>query len=76
MRSFGMSEQQVQQVWVGFRAGASLTRVAERSAPQGPWLAYPGGGVPGGRAPSRQRRGWISRHLHSQLTLLDSRERG
>jgi IS30 family transposase len=27
MRSFGMSEQQVEQVWVGFRAGESLSRI-------------------------------------------------
>jgi len=30
MRSFGMSEQQVEQVWVGFRAGESLSRIGRR----------------------------------------------
>lgn len=27
MRSFGMSEQQLEQVWVRFRAGESLSRI-------------------------------------------------
>jgi IS30 family transposase len=30
MRSVGMSEQQVEQVWVGFRAGESLSRISRR----------------------------------------------
>lgn len=30
MRSFGMSEQQVEQVWVGFRAGESLSQIGRR----------------------------------------------
>jgi len=30
MRSFGMSKQQVEQVWAGFRAGESLSRIGRR----------------------------------------------
>jgi len=30
MRSFGMSEQQVEQVWAGFRAAESLSRIGRR----------------------------------------------
>ena len=30
MRSVGMSEQQVEQVWAGFRAGESLSRIGRR----------------------------------------------
>jgi len=30
MRSLGMSEQQAEQVWVGFRTGESLSRIGRR----------------------------------------------
>ena len=55
MRSFRMSEEPVEQVWVGFRAGGSVSRVARREGvPKqvlGRYLQSHGGVRP---APARQ----------------------